>query len=141
MIIGIMGGTFDPIHRGHLEIAEEARKELNMAEVIFVPAGQPYFKDMASISPAEHRINMVKLAISGRPYFQISLIEIERDGPTYAIDTISQLKAKYSHNDEIYYIMGWDSVMSLPRWQEPEKLWLLPVPVTPNRISPLWKRI
>ena len=93
MNIGLIGGTFDPVHLGHLAIAEEARRQLNLAEVIFIPAGQPYFKALAYISPAEHRVNMLKLAIAGKPYFKVSLMEIKRPGPSYTIDTVSRIKS------------------------------------------------
>jgi nicotinate-nucleotide adenylyltransferase len=120
--IGLMGGTFDPPHLGHLAVAEEARRQLDMAEVIFIPAGNPYFKAAALISPAEHRINMLKLALADKPYFKISLLEIERPGPSYAVDTVSRIKEQSNPDDELFFIMGWDSLMTLYRWQEPERL-------------------
>ena len=120
--IGLIGGTFDPVHLGHLAIAEEARRELDLTEVILVPAGQPYFKSLACISPAKHRVNMLKLAIQGKPYFKVSLMEIKRSGPTYTIDTISKFKGQLRLGDEIFFIMGWDSLLTLYRWQQPERL-------------------
>lgn len=120
--IGLIGGTFDPVHLGHLAIAESARQELNLASIIFIPAGQPYFKDLADISLSKHRVNMLKLAIAGKPYFKISMMEIKRSGPTYTIDTISRLKSKLKSGDEIFFIMGWDSLLTLYRWQEPQRL-------------------
>ncbi len=120
--IGLIGGTFDPVHLGHLAIAAEARQELDLTEVIFIPAGQPYFKPLDYISPAKHRVNMLKLAISGKPYFKVSLIEIKRSGPTYTIDTIAKFKGQLKSGDEIFFIMGWDSLLTLYRWQQPERL-------------------
>jgi nicotinate-nucleotide adenylyltransferase len=122
MNIGIMGGTFDPVHLGHLAVAEEARRQLNMAEVVFVPAGRPYFKAAFSISSAEHRLKMLDLALADKPYFRISRIELDRPGPSYAIDTLSDMKKELGPDDELYFILGWDALMSLPYWQDPQKL-------------------
>jgi nicotinate-nucleotide adenylyltransferase len=122
MNIGVMGGTFDPVHLGHLALAEEARRQLNMAEVIFVPAGHPYFKAAASISPAGHRLKMLELALADKPHFRISRIEIDRPGPSYAIDTVSGMKKEAGPDDELFFILGWDSLMSLPYWQDPKML-------------------
>ncbi len=120
--IGLLGGTFDPVHLGHLAVAEEARSQVNLTEVVFIPAGHPYFKAFAYISPAEHRVTMLKLAIADKSYFKISLMEIERPGPSYAIDTVSKIKSQLSDGGEIFFIMGWDSLLTLPQWQDPEKL-------------------
>ena len=92
MNIGVLGGTFDPIHMGHLIIAEETRARLNLAEVLFVPAGQPWLKANNLISPAEHRVQMVRLAIADEPSFKLSTMEIERAGPSYTVDTIAELR-------------------------------------------------
>ena len=122
MNIGVMGGTFDPIHNGHLMVAEEVRTRLNLAEILFVPAGQPWLKTDTPISPAEHRIRMVRLAIAGKPYFGLSTIEVERAGPTYSVDTVAKLKAQLGAGDELFLILGWDSLAELPQWREPAKL-------------------
>jgi nicotinate-nucleotide adenylyltransferase len=119
---GIMGGTFDPIHLGHLAIAEEACRELGLTEVIFMPAGHPYFKDDTVVSVAEDRVNMLRLALAGKPHYSISLMEIKRPGPTYAVETVTKLRNQLKAGSEIFFIMGWDSLMSLPRWQQPERL-------------------
>lgn len=119
---GILGGTFDPVHLGHLAVAEEACRYLNMNEVVFIPAGRPYFKSSSSISPAEHRVNMLNLAIADKPYFKISLMEIRRPGPSYAVDTLAKMKRQLGTGDELFFIMGWDSLLSLPQWQEPQRL-------------------
>jgi nicotinate-nucleotide adenylyltransferase len=122
MNIGVIGGTFDPVHSGHLAIAEAAYTDLKLAEVIFIPAGYPYFKDLSEVTSAEHRVKMLKLALEEKPHFKISFIEIDRSGPSYAFDTISNLKAHKYADDEIFFILGWDTLISLPRWYEPKRL-------------------
>ncbi len=122
MNIGVMGGTFDPIHSGHLLLAEEARTQLNLAEVIFIPAGQPWLRMDSPVSLAEHRLQMVRLAIVDKPYFKLSTIEIERAGPSYTVDTITELKDELDAGDELFFILGWDSLAGLPQWREPSRL-------------------
>ncbi len=122
MKIGFLGGTFDPIHSGHLVVAEEVRTRLELALVLFVPAGQPWLKANNAISAAEHRLQMVRLAIAGKPYLELSTLELEREGPTYSVDTLRALKKKGSSNDELFFILGWDNLLDLPRWHQPVKL-------------------
>ncbi len=122
MNIGVLGGTFDPIHIGHLALAEEVRDRLELAEVRFVPAGQPYLKADTPILAAEHRVQMVRLAIAGKPYFSLSTMEIERAGPTYTVDTIADLKSQLGSGAELYFILGWDNLEDLPKWHEPKRL-------------------
>lgn len=122
MKIGVLGGTFDPIHRGHLAIAEESRARLELAEVYFVPASQTPMKEGSSILPAEHRVSMVRLAIADYPYFKLSTIEIDRPGISYTVDTIAQLREKLGAENELFFIIGWDSLAQLPRWREPERI-------------------
>ena len=122
MNIGVMGGTFDPLHNGHLIVAEEARTQVNLAEILFVPAGQPWLKTDTSISPAEHRVQMVRLTIADKPYFKLSTMEIERAGPSYTVDTIAELKGELGAGDELFFILGWDSLVELPQWWEPARL-------------------
>ncbi len=122
MKTGILGGTFDPVHIGHMAMAEEARRRLELDEVLFVPAGRPWLKVDKHISPARHRVNMVSLAINGRPYLRLSKMEIERAGPTYTVDTIAQLKGQMGAADELYFILGWDNLEDLPQWKEPARL-------------------
>jgi len=122
MNIGVLGGTFDPIHIGHLILAEEVRARLNLAEILFVPAGQPWLNKTSPILPAEHRVEMVRLAIADKPYFKLSTMEIERAGPTYTVDTITELKARLGAGDELFFILGWDNLAELPLWQEPSRL-------------------
>jgi len=122
MNIGILGGTFDPVHTGHLAVADEAASRLGLAEVLFVPVGKPWLKADAKILPAEHRHKMVKLAIAGRPCFKLSTIELEREGPTYTVDTIVELRRRFGAGDELLFIIGWDNLANLPRWCQPERL-------------------
>ena len=122
MNIGVIGGTFDPIHNGHLMIAEEARTRLNLAEVLFIPAGQPWLKTDRPISEAEHRVQMVRLATADRPYFRLSTIEIERGGPSYTVDTLTELQAQLRAEDKLFLILGWDSLAELVQWLEPSRL-------------------
>ena len=121
-LIGVIGGTFDPVHNGHLIIAEELRGRLNLAEVLFVTAGQPWLKVPSPLSAVEHRLEMVRLAIADRPYFKLSTVDIERPGPSFSIDTITELQSQLGAGTELYFILGWDSLAELPQWREPSQL-------------------
>lgn len=118
--IGILGGTFDPIHYGHLAAAEEARAKLGLREVVFVVAGLPPHKLDEEITPAEDRYAMVELAIASNPHFSLSRIDIDRPGPSYTVDTIALLRHKWT--EEIYFIMGMDSLMEIATWHQPQRL-------------------
>jgi nicotinate-nucleotide adenylyltransferase len=120
--IGVMGGTFDPIHRGHLAVAKEACREAGLNEIIFLPAGQPYFKDLSTITAAEDRLNMLRLAVAGNPCYSISRLEIDRPGPSYAVESMARIRAGLEPEDELFFIMGWDSLMTLPLWYEADRL-------------------
>ena len=122
MNIGVLGGTFDPVHNGHLIVAEEAITRLNLAEVIFVPAGQPWLKIDRPISPAEHRLQMLRLALADEPHFKLSTMEIERPGPSYTVDTIAELRGKISSEDELFFILGQDILTQLPQWRKASRL-------------------
>ncbi len=119
---GVLGGTFDPIHNGHLAVAEEVRRRLGLGEVIFVPAGKPQLRSNIPLSAAAHRVQMVSLVIADRPYCKLSLVEIERAGPSYTVDTIKQLSTQLGPGDELYFILGWDNLAELPRWHKPRDL-------------------
>ena len=121
MRLGILGGTFDPPHNGHLLLAEEARRYLNLGEVIFIPAGHPWVKAALPVTSASKRREMVKLAVTGRPYFSVSDIEIRRPGPSYTWETLEELRRIYP-GDELYFILGWDNLAALPSWHEPERI-------------------
>ncbi|MCS7286444.1 MAG: nicotinate-nucleotide adenylyltransferase [Anaerolineae bacterium] len=120
--IGIIGGTFDPIHYGHLIIAEEARVRVGLAKVIFIPAGHPPHKLRRPYSPAHHRYRMVELAISSNPYFEVSPIEVNRPGPSYSVDTVAMLRKEMGSDSELYFIMGVDSLAGILTWHRPDEL-------------------
>jgi len=117
--IGLMGGTFDPIHVGHLAIAVEARHALGLDEVVFVPAGRPWQK--RAVAPAEDRYEMVCLAVAGTPGFAASRIEIDRDGPTYTVDTLRALRAE-DPGAELWLLLGADALAGLDTWHEPDEV-------------------
>jgi len=124
MNIGVLGGTFDPIHMGHLIIAEEVRARLGLAEVLLVPAGQPWLKlnNANAISSPEHRVEMVRLAIADEPAFKLSTMEIDRPGPSYTVDTIAELRNQIGADDKLFFILGWDNLNQLPRWHQAARL-------------------
>ncbi len=122
MRLGVLGGTFDPVHLGHLIIATEAQISLHLDKVIFVPAGQPWLKAKRHITEANHRLAMLQAAVASNPRFTISTQEIERSGPSYAVDTLSSLRQEIGSEDSLYFIAGLDAIAELPKWREPNKL-------------------
>ena len=120
--LAIMGGTFDPIHMGHLVTAEEVRHEFQVDEVIFVPTGHPPHKSHINMTTCEHRYLMTVLATAANPYFKVSRIEIDREGVTYTIDTIKELKRVYGEEVELYFITGADAVHKILGWKESAEL-------------------
>jgi len=120
--IGILGGTFDPIHIGHLVVAEEARIKVGLNEVLFVPAGQPLLKPDRSITPADLRVEMVRRAIADNPHFKLCTLEIERPGPSYTVDTLMMLREQLGGEVSLLFILGRDTLAELPSWKEPQKL-------------------
>ena len=126
MRIGVFGGTFDPIHLGHLIIAEDARAALELDEVLFIPAGQPWFKSYRQITDTRHRLAMVRLAVADNPLFAVSDIEIRRSGPSYTVDTLGELREqpKYA-GAEFIVILGIDALREIDRWHQPRALFEL----------------
>lgn len=119
--IGILGGTFNPIHYGHLLLAQQALEILALDRVLFMPSGNSYMKQGRDIASKEHRAKMIELAIEGQKEFSLSDMELMRTGPTYTCDTVMELKIQYP-NDEFYFIMGADSLLMLESWKNPEIL-------------------
>jgi nicotinate-nucleotide adenylyltransferase len=119
--LGIMGGTFDPIHVGHLAIAEEARDALALDRVLFVPAGEPPHKSAESVTPVEHRVAMVAAAIVDNPDFELSTVEVDREGPSYTVETVEELARAYP-GTELHVILSAETLAELPTWHEPDRL-------------------
>jgi len=121
MKIGILGGTFNPIHIGHLILAEEAREKLGLDKIVFVPTNLAPHKDNSDIALAAHRMSMVKLAISDNPYFSVSDLEIKRDGRSYTIDTIKEFRIGHPR-DDLYFIIGSDLLKYLEEWKDLDEI-------------------
>ena len=119
--ICLMGGTFDPIHYGHLVVAEEVRQQFALPKVLFIPAARPPHKTDKIISEPEHRVQMTKLAIASNPYFDVSTLEVERKGLSYTIDTVKEIKNIYGVK-RVYFITGADAVLEILSWKEADKL-------------------
>jgi len=117
-----MGGTFDPVHHGHLVAASEVASIFELDEVIFVPTGQPWQK--SNVSLAEHRYLMTVIATASNPRFTVSRVDIDREGPTYTVDTLRDLRRQYP-DDELFFISGADAVEQIVRWKDAEQLWEL----------------
>jgi nicotinate-nucleotide adenylyltransferase len=118
--VGIMGGTFDPIHHGHLVAASEVAQSFHLDEVLFVPTGQPYMK--SGVSDSEHRYLMTVVATASNPMFTVSRVDIDRDGPTYTIDTLRDIRAQRP-DSELFFITGADAVAQILDWKDVRELW------------------
>ncbi|UER54746.1 nicotinate-nucleotide adenylyltransferase [Kineosporiaceae bacterium SCSIO 59966] len=124
MRLGVMGGTFDPIHHGHLVAASEVASEFDLDEVVFVPTGRPWQKDAREVSPAEHRYLMTVIATASNPRFTVSRVDIDRPGPTYTIHTLRDLHAERP-DAELFFITGADALAQILSWKDVEELWSL----------------
>lgn len=120
--VGIMGGTFDPIHYGHLVTAEAARIYFNLDEVIFTPAGNPPHKKNYVVTPAEHRYLMTALAINGNPFFKVSRVEVDRSGYTYTVDTLRYFANYFGKDVSLYFITGADAVLDILTWKDVDEV-------------------
>jgi nicotinate-nucleotide adenylyltransferase len=120
MRLGIMGGTFDPIHYGHLVTAEEALHQFELDEVAFVPTGSPWMKEHGVVSPAEDRYLMTVIATASNPRFSVSRVEVDREGPTHAIDTLRAIKE--TSGADLFFITGADAILEIFQWKDPQEL-------------------
>ena len=116
--IGIMGGTYDPIHHGHLVTAEQARFTFDLDKVVFVPTGHPPHKSEREVSDAGHRLAMTRLATESNAHFEVSSIEVDRPGLTYAVDTVREFKRIHSHGAKLLFITGADAVLQMAGWKD-----------------------
>lgn len=121
MKTGILGGTFNPVHMGHLILAENARDQLQLDRVLFIPSGVSYLKDQSEIVPAADRIAMVRLAIDGNPFFELSTLETDKPGNSYTCETLRELHEE-NPSDELYFIGGADILMSIHTWKDPDRI-------------------
>ena len=119
--LGILGGTFDPVHLAHLILGEEAREQLELERVLFVPAGQPWRKAGRQIAPAKDRLAMLRLATEDNHTFEVSEVELDRAGPSYTVDTLASLKEQHA-GAELFFIMGQDALSDLPNWHDPARI-------------------
>ncbi len=137
--IGVFGGTFDPIHKGHLAIARAAREQAELDKVLFVIAANPPHKNGVAVTPAQERVAMTAVAIADEPGFEISRVELDRPGPSYTADTLARLRDALAPA-ELFFIVGYDSALDMPRWRHPQtvlRLATLLVAPRPDNSSPL----
>jgi len=123
--VGVFGGTFDPIHVAHLAVAAEAAEVLGLERVLFIPAGQPPHKPGRAISPAEHRLAMVELAVAGNARFAVDRRELDRDGPSYTVDTLAEIRSEREAAalaGEVWLILAADAFLELMTWHEPRRV-------------------
>lgn len=123
--VGLMGGTFDPVHLAHLVMAEAALQQHGLDKVIFVPTGLPPHKQGKPITPAEHRYNLVALATATNPRFEVSRIELERGGLSYTVDTVEEMRRRLPPGAGIFFITGTDAILQVESWHRPERLFEL----------------
>jgi nicotinate-nucleotide adenylyltransferase len=120
--LGVMGGTFDPIHHGHLVTAEEGLWQYRLDAVVFVPTGQPWMKEERKVTPAEHRFLMTVIATSSNPRFTVSRADIEREGPTYTRDTLHAISDEFGTEADLFFITGADAVLEIFQWKDPQEI-------------------
>ncbi|MFI5916598.1 nicotinate-nucleotide adenylyltransferase [Dactylosporangium sp. NPDC051541] len=125
MRVGIMGGTFDPIHHGHLVAASEVAGRFALDQVVFVPTGEPWQKSEVAVSPAEDRYLMTVIATASNPRFTVSRVDIDRGGPTYTVDTLRDLRAAYGTDAEMFFITGADALGKILSWKDAADLFAL----------------
>jgi nicotinate-nucleotide adenylyltransferase len=123
--IGIMGGTFDPVHNGHLVAASEVADRFGLDEVVFVPTGVPWQKGDVAVSPAEDRYLMTVIATASNPRFHVSRVDVDRAGPTYTVDTLRDLRKHYGEAAELYFITGADALDKILSWKDTDEMFAL----------------
>ena len=122
MRVGVFGGTFDPIHLGHLAVARSIQSSLGLDNVIFVPAGQPWLKADTPVSRVKDRVQMLRLALARRRAFELSTIEADRPGPSYTVDTMETLQRQLGSDADYFFLLGSDALVDIPKWKEPQRL-------------------
>ena len=132
MRLGLYGGTFDPVHYGHLLLAEQCREQCGLDEVWFIPAHQAPHKQGTAMTPGKERAEMLEFAVAGYPQFKVSRIEIQRGGTSFTVDTLQQLRDENPAR-ELFFLIGADSLVDLPTWREPERIASLATIVAVNR--------
>jgi nicotinate-nucleotide adenylyltransferase len=132
MRLGLLGGTFDPVHYGHLLLAECCREQARLDQVWFLPAALPPHKQQLELSPGEDRIAMLELAIGGHEPFSVCRLEIERGGVSFTVDTMTELK-RTQPDCELFFLLGGDSLLDLPNWKDPERICRLALPLVVRR--------
>ncbi len=147
MRLGLFGGTFDPVHYGHLLLAEQCREQCALDEVWFLPSGSPPHKQDARITDGKHRTEMLKLATAGHPAFVVNDLELHRSGPTFTVETLRDMRERYPER-ELFFLIGADSLHDLPTWRAPAEILNLATLVAVNRgdrplpeVQPLLDRI
>ena len=120
--VGLLGGTFNPVHYGHLAIARQTREALELDRVVLIPTGDPPHKPHENLAPAKDRYEMVRLAIASDPLLSISDVEVHRSGKSYSIDTVRLLQEEYGKDARFYFLIGLDAFLELPTWRDPETL-------------------
>lgn len=120
--LGLLGGSFNPIHNGHLAIAGFARDRLNLDRVLFIPTGDPPHKREGSLAPAKDRLEMVRLAVASTSAFGLSDVELQRAGKSYTIDTVRMLQRQFGSSTDLYFLIGLDAFLEIPSWKDPRKL-------------------
>ena len=122
MRLGLLGGTFNPVHNGHLAIARQTRDALGLDQVLFIPTGDPPHKPEVTLAPAIDRYEIVRLAIASDPFFAVSDVELRRLGKSYSVDTVRLLQQEYGPNTQLFFLIGLDAFLDFPSWREPASL-------------------
>ncbi len=120
--IGVLGGTFDPVHNGHLAVAEDVLQQFRLAQVVLVPAARPWMKEGRVRASAQDRLAMVELAVAARAWLRVSRVDIDRPGLTYSFDTLADIRATVGEGAEIHFVVGADTLTEMARWRQPERI-------------------